>query len=494
MTSHRNWAQTINLFAEGVAKNLEIEEADTPSPAQFAAFVNLGFCPFQSRFDAAVRLSRIRILLGEMETLDWPLDLLSDLDDDELLQQIPEGHLVIISRITMDGILEGTSLNFEDEVRVSVLELEHARMQIPPDSRPRSFLVPLMEAWLKHPGPRPSDPVQHRYPILPDSINHAVSARAKLPPPEVAELPRLGQQPTRGPYLPGLEPPPGVVVPVLPLRVAEESTSGRSAPITPRLWFGFQLALALHDRTGQNQVLPFTLQEICAWLWPNGWNRGRDLPRLIAGLRNLTTMGIVWERREWLLVRPLLIPTMDTKMDDYLMVEITALPGSDRGAMIDSKALWELGARGAVPWRIWIRLAYLWDQVKTRNGGFRVYATRPEVHRGPSGVILDKKGAPVLRKDGKPVLDWSDPRAVRTGRQERHPQADRVPSLRPSDQVLLGFDQSPVSAVTLRGRAKNSREWLTKMEGRNLVVLEWDGHHVRVLEPYRPSDTERNAG
>ena len=139
-------------------------------------------------------------------------------------------------------------------------------------------------------------------------------------------------------------------------------------------------------------------------------------------------MGIIHERMEWLLVRPVNLPTAETHLDDHIRIDVTSLPGSDHGPMIDTVRLWQLGVRAGAPWRAWIRLAYLWDTAKQRNGGKRVYATRPAIKRGPKGMILDLYGKPVMDR-GKPVTDWSDARAVHTGKEEQNPRADRVPML-----------------------------------------------------------------
>ena len=493
MTSDRLWSEKLGSFAKGVAKTMGVSEVDIPTPEQFAVFVSLRRCPFKARLEATVRLNCLLVLMEVVKTPEWPRDLLECLDDNELLDQIPDEHFVSITQITKDGMLKGESME-SDELRFSILELENFRDQAPSKPRPKSFLVPLMGAWLRHPELRPVAPERRQKRIMPEPIRHALPSQTALPMPAGEGLASLGQQSSTTAYLPGLGPSPGSVVPVLPLRVAEISTAGPGAPIPSRLWFGCQLTLSIGCRTGDNETLPLTLREISGWLWPNGWNRRRDLPRLIQGLRDLATMGIVWERREWLLVRPLLVPTLETQLDDYLLVEVTSLPGSDRGPMIDTKPLWELGAKGAVPWRIWIRLAYLWDQAKRRNGGFRVYANRPEVQRARSGGILDNQGRPVLKGDGKPDYDWSNPRAVRTGRQERNPQAERVPPLGMTDLALLGFDNALVSGGTLRWRAKQTREWLTKIEELGLVVLEQaESSKIRVLEPYKEADLTKRT-
>ena len=64
----------------------------------------------------------------------------------------------------------------------------------------------------------------------------------------------------------------------------------------------------------------------------------------------------------------------------------------------------------------------------------------------------------------KPVLDWSDSRAVRTGREEQYPQANRVPVLGPQDLARLGYDDQPVPPGTLRSRAHQTRKRLKGME------------------------------
>ena len=496
MTSHRTWSERLRYFAEGVAKIQKVE-ISAPIPERFSTFFNThGRCSLRYRLESRARLNHLLVCMGEVDypehprnLPEYPRELLGWCDPHDVIEEISEDNVVEISRITEDGILEGISDNL-DEFRYSLTDLEDARNQIPEDCRPRSLLVPLLQGWMPELGRRPIVPERRIRQILPEPVRDAVSTKTQLPVSTEVRFPKLGWHPDGAGYLPGLEPPAGVVVPGLPLEVAEASTTGAGAPITPRLWFGCQMATPLDHRTGENMVLTFTLKEIRDWLWPNGWNRGRDLPRLIEGFRNLATMGIVWERREYLLVRPILIPTMDTMLDDYLLVEVTALPGSDRGPMIDTKVLWGFGAKGAVPWRMWIRLAYLWDSAKLRNGGHRIHATRPGVGRGPGGAILNRSGEPVLTKAGNPVRNWNDARAVRTGRVERNPQADRVPALGMRDLALLGFDNSPVPDGTLRWRAKQARKWLGEMEEMGLVVLEQvGGNKVRVLEPYRGLET-----
>ena len=317
--------------------------------------------------------------------------------------------------VTSAGVLIIETSAGESAIPITDLADRHG-----PDAR-EFCLAPLIWAWLHRyavPECRPDR-------ILPEPIRHARVTQAALPMAAGDGLPRLGRQDLHQAFLSGMEPPPAAVVPTLPLPVAMESTAGQGAPIASRLWFGFQMALPMELRTGESVTLRFTLREVRDWLWPHGWRRGVHLPMLQKGLRDLYRLGIIYDRAEWLLVRPVILPTGDTRLDDDLLVDVTALPGSDHGPMVDTVRLWRLGVMSAVAWRAWIRLAYLWDDAKRRNGGYRIYAARPEVRRGQDGVILDARGQPVLTRGGLPIKNWARPP------RDSHPAAGTAPTGRP---------------------------------------------------------------
>ena len=353
------------------------------------------------------------------------------------------------------------------------------------------------EAGYKHPYPpltlallkRPKTGRMETRPtrILPQPLCRARPTQLQLEDVQEGDLPSLGvqTQPLVNGWLPGLEPSSQSIVPVLPLEVAQEHSSGRGASMTARLWFLCQMALHVSERDGKERRLRLTLREIVSVLWPNaGWKKGKDLPLLRSAMRRLYELGVHYDRAEWLLVRPVKLPTCDTRLDDTLLIDVTSLPGSETGPLIDTAMLWDFGARGGVPWRAWIRLAYLWDTAKAANGGKRVYDTRPEVLRTEDGTIIDQHGRPVIDQHGKPVKKWNDSRAILTGHREPNPSAERVPLLDAMDLAILGYDASPVPPQVLRERAKQTREWLRKMERLGAVKLESEDRSLRILQPW----------
>ena len=462
--------------------NMGGQPEDEPDRRTVAAWFAAGECPPERLADANEQLGA---LLGLLSREGWhPLGQQPPiwLPPDTLLGQPLKVQIVAL---TDDAWLAFEFMpqlpSIESEIRYRIVALAQHWTHLDQDERPPFPVSTILRAWKDR--PTPVDPERRPTKILAEPLRYARPTQGILPI-KGLDVPVLGQQPGRQAALPGLEQTPGAVVPVLPLQIAEFSKAGRGAPITPRLWFGFQMALPREIRDGREARLNFTLRELVSWLWPDGWHRNRDLPKLAQGLHDLNQLGIVYDRVKWLLVRPVKTPTWETRLDDSLRVDVTSLPGSDRGPMIDTVRLWRLGAMAGAPWRAWIRLAYLWDAAKRDNGGFRIYATRPEVLRGPDGVILDAAGNPVATPDGRPATNWNHPRAVHTGRQERNPQADRLPILDNRDLAHLGFDDNEVKQVTLRQRAKETRSWLREMESLGAVALEWQGDNMRVLEPW----------
>ena len=100
------------------------------------------------------------------------------------------------------------------------------------------------------------------------------------------------------------------------------------------------------------------------------------------------------------------LPTAGTALDDLIRFYVRHLPGSDHGPLIARANARRWGLMSAPAWRATIRLAYLWDEAKARNGGRRIYATRPAVQRARDGVLIGRDGRPAA--DRVPVLGPDD--------------------------------------------------------------------------------------
>ena len=232
--------------------------------------------------------------------------------------------------------------------------------------------------------------------------------------------------------------------------------------------------------------------DLVAWIWPNGWERRRNLPALAWALKDLGELRIEWERRLWNLVVARTLPTWEIKLTDPIVLHVFSLPGSDRGPLIDRFQLRYWGLQSASAYRAYLRLAYLWDDVKGKRGSRRVYATRPKVLRDEQGHLIDAKGEQILEK-GRPVTDWSHPRAIHTGEIERNPAADAVPQLGSDDLAALGFDDNPnLTRQQIADRARQTRHALKQMEDAGRSCL--GSRPARRIEDIRTRATGEEIG
>ena len=276
------------------------------------------------------------------------------------------------------------------------------------------------------------------------------------------------------------------IVPAFPLDVYEASEGkppergGKGAPLAQRIWVNALLAFPYARREQHGGWrLTTTLRDIKDWAYPKDWNRTRYLPRIQAALKDVHNMRVYWERRLWNVVQVFAIPTLNTRLDDPLPLLVRlpdGMPGN--GPMINVTIMRLLGVQSAAQFRAWIKLAYIWDDAKRKNGGFPIYTDRPTVLRNNRGQAIDLKGKLI------PKGNWNHPHAVHTGDREDNPAAERAPVLNDDDLIRLFFDDKPVSAERHRGRLKTAKQELEDMIAKGYVIVRQLPKGVRILEPH----------
>ena len=280
-----------------------------------------------------------------------------------------------------------------------------------------------------------------------------------------------------------------IVVHALPIEIYQGGRGTRGAPLDERIFFNALLARPYGKPEPFNAVrLEPTLRDYVDWLYPNGWNRTLQLPLLQKALYDVHNKRISYERRDWNIVQVLAMPNETTKLDDPLPLIIRYPDGVlGNGPMIDAHRMRLYGLVSASKWRAWIRLHYLWDTAKQRNGGYPIYATIPKVKRNDKGYLLDargniimtgdpyknKKGRWAVQKGNKPQKAWYHPYAIHIG-DDRNPQCDKIPVLTDNQLVALFFDDKPVDTRTFRKRLHDSIDNLMGFESDGVVIVERD--------------------
>ena len=348
--------------------------------------------------------------------------------------------------------------------------------------QPRHPLAPLVDAWQRTaPVPAPWDDRQN--PILPGTL---AGRDGGLRPLVVANDPRQlplhltggAGEPPRQLWL-GFEQPEPDRVPVLPLvafdaRGGPSMTQGRGAAHAIRLYVEALLAVPPELRRvgyGPPANLHARLREVVAGLWPRGWQRGRDWPRLLAGLDELRKLGVEWDHGGaggvWFAVTVRSVPR-DARLDDLVRFEVLLPPGSGPGPMVDRAHLRLLGLDSAPAYRLYLSLCWLWDHYGTVRGRL-IGADTPQ--------RSDRRRAPV--------------RPVKVGDVSVNPAAlHRYPMLTPDHLAAMAYAPADLAADddpnrrNQRRRARAALDLVAKVTG--AVVIPAPGPvagTVQVLPP-----------
>ena len=255
--------------------------------------------------------------------------------------------------------------------------------------------------------------------------------------------------------------------------------AGRGAPIEERIWINALLALPLGEREAEGVVvLSTTLRDVVSWVYPKGWRRSQQLPLIREALFNVNNRVITYEKQGWFTVQVLDMPNEATGLDDPLRFKVTLPAGVlGNGPMTNVVIMRQYGTESAPKFRAWIRLTYIWDDAKNKNGGRRVYPTIPQVLRNEKGYLIYPDGKMVLSgkpyhgKDGvwrakngsQPQTAWCHPLATRIGT-ERNPRADKVSVLTDADMVALFFDDKELDGESFRNRLRKAKREALEME------------------------------
>ena len=379
-----------------------------------------------------------------------------------------------------------------------------------PAPRPRHPLTPLVRAWADAPLPAAWD--ERRHPVMPGALAgreggtrtlHVVSGDLRQ---LALGFNGTGQTEPATASLPGIEPVQPAPVPVLPFVAPYDRAGGASmtqgggAAHALRLFVETLMAVPPELRrtdTGPPASLTCTLRQLVGALWPRGWQRARDWPRLVAGIAGLNRLGVEWERSDghggiWYTVTVRSAPRDGALLDDVFRFEVLLPPGSTQGPMVDRTHLRLLGLDSAVAFRLYLALCWLWDAHGTYDGRL-IGATVPEVERDTAGYVLDARGEIVTERGGRPTRRATHKRAVQTGGRIINPAAmERYPALSPDDLAVMAYAPADLAADGSARRrdqrrvARKALDLIAKLTGAAIVPAERpDGVTgcVRVLPP-----------
>lgn len=221
---------------------------------------------------------------------------------------------------------------------------------------------------------------------------------------------------------------------------------GRGVPVELRLFVEALAWAPPAARAGILAEVDLTVRDLVRAIWPNGWRRGEDLPKLVRGIDRISTFGVLSDGRfRW---RPLwfqLSPDLGAGLDDpvRLYVQLPAVSGAGAGARFDRDTLRRLGLHSAPAYRLYLALIEQWDR-KLRRGR--------HPHRRKS--------------DDAPMP---------------------LPGFSPAERrrLIFGPDETAGSASTLRSRRAAAERAFQDLVTDAVIDLQRDHHDPRIYRPQR---------
>lgn len=299
-------------------------------------------------------------------------------------------------------------------------------------------------------------------------------------------------------YLPGLAPPPEKpLVQSLPLLLfdaggGESLTQGNGAPVPLRLFVDIMLCLPQEIRrlVGHQRMFA-TLRQLRDAIWPNGWQRGRDYPKLVRAMDSLTTSGVPWEGGYW---RPITVRNIPVDLDDVAIFDVELPPGSGRGPLVNRPSAHQLGLISAPAFRLYLNLTGYWDRFGTFNGRL-IGPTVRKVKRNEAGYLIDARGQ-IVTENGKPTRRATHPRAVEmfdasgTPLRERNPAVTKYPPITPDQLAYMAYAEHDLRNGMRRMRQEARDKALAKvLQGTGATVEAVTNHPegrrntIRILPP-----------
>ncbi len=340
----------------------------------------------------------------------------------------------------------------------------HARWIDEGEERGRHPFTPIVRAWINR--PRKVRAEARADPILP-----AISVR-EHPARTSGRLAFGGvwQESDGLPdgQLPLIPAPTGPRVPLLEVadwRGGPIMARGRGAPLDLRLLVGACI-MTPHGARGAQYRLAVTVRELRDFLFPHGWRRGRDWPRIRKALRRAHGFEIPgrfeWEGGRtvcgWIPFRLAGGAGEGAALGDTVLIDVELPPGSASGPPIDRGELARLGVESAPRFRAYIAAqSVAWLPGKTRV---------PHPGGGPPRLWTgDRSKYPVLTAANRDRLAYG---ASDTARTYGRTKADKAWEALPGVDILDRERLTPEGARGWLIVPEDAADAIRKREARDL--------------------------
>lgn len=147
--------------------------------------------------------------------------------------------------------------------------------------------------------------------------------------------------------------------------------SGKGAPLPLRLFVRAMVSVRPADRERESVRLALTLREMRDALFPNGWERRRDWPRLRHALLHARDYTVPSAFRgsvgRWFPLAVRHLPE-NPSLEDLIVLDVAYPPGAANGPVVDLSEMDQLSVKSSARWRAYIAANLIaWIPGKTQR-------------------------------------------------------------------------------------------------------------------------------
>ena len=193
---------------------------------------------------------------------------------------------------------------------------------------------------------------------------------------------------------------------------------GKGAPLAMRFFIAVLLSIPVSERGRGMISMRLSIRELRDAIYPNGWNAGRQWPKLLAVMKEADGYAVPFEGRMYSMVKLTNWPeAKPPDLDDHVTIAVVLPRGTGGGPMIDFQATNRLSIESGPKWRAAIAarvLAHMPGRTRLppiRKGMPWTYSTNPNLY-------------PVVTAHDRRRLAFGEHESGREGRNHTNAEVD----------------------------------------------------------------------
>ena len=279
---------------------------------------------------------------------------------------------------------------------------------------------------------------------------------------------------------------------ILSLHVASNiglTSTTKSGAVSLPIRIFFEALMALDPRETRAE-LQIQLGDLLTFLNPNRYNRTNHLPHVVNALHSLQNATIPYVENPggpglWIPVRPVNLPTRESKNDFPIRIDVSLPPDATAGAAVEKSVMRLLGKKSAPRFSAYLVACSIFDKYATSEKGL-ARDSKPIERRDSDGWLLNADGNRILTRSGKPIKNAYKADALRVLDREINLHGIQKYPILPFTDLIKACFPSGYPPKEERHYLKRAKKYWESMEADGIIRIQkhWNGWRILPSESH----------